>query len=201
MKNESLIWSVLPPRCVLWIFPTQAGQTWVISFLVLASKIITAKSRNCQFCQFAIIQSVAGLLSRMCWPMRGRDIGRLTNQRPRGWHHSRVWWLNWHHLWEKYFVFETNIIMRCSERRVDAGCCDLDHRQSLWPLILSFVVTHFISLMIPDYCWLITIPVTFLWLCPEIIKLLLNCKKVDYHQILCPGSCDDTGKRQQQDLQ
>ena len=82
MKNESLIWSVLPPRCVLWIFPTQAGQTWVISFLVLASKIITAKSRNCQFCQFAIIPSVAGLLSRMCWPMRGRDIGRLTNQRP-----------------------------------------------------------------------------------------------------------------------
>ena len=71
----------------------------------------------------------------------------------------------------------------------DARCCDLDHRQSLWPLILSFVVTHFISLMIPDLLLAYYNPrvLTFLcsgFVCPEIIKLLLNCKKVDYHTIL-----------------
>ena len=50
-------------------------------------------------------------------------------------------------IWDQYYY---EMLGAPCGSRGDAGCCDLDHRQSLWPLILSFVVTHFISLMIPD---------------------------------------------------
>ena len=51
-------------------------------------------------------------------------------------------------IWDQYYyeVLGASAVWQEGDRR----CCDLDHRASLWPLILSFVVTHFISLMILD---------------------------------------------------
>ena len=147
MKNEPPIWSVFSLLAVGALNISDTSQTRVMSFLVLASKIITAKSRNCQFCQFAIIQSVSGAFWAQYLGQWEGSILSIDQSEARGLTPSEVAELA-PFVRNIFCIWDSNIIMRCSERLVaGGGCCDLDHRRC-WPLILSFVVTHFISLMI-----------------------------------------------------
>lgn len=196
MKNEPLIWSVFLPRCCALNISDPGGAD-------SGNKLLSLGKQN----NYRQVQKLS-ILSVCNYPecFRATETNILANQKL-GWGRSdqsaapglsplaglvaelapfvrKIFCI-----WDQYYYEMLGASAVWQEG--DAGCCDLDHRQSLWPLILSFVVTHFISLMIPDLLLAYYNPrvLTFLcsgFVCPEIIKLLLNCKKVDYHTILSP---------------
>ena len=105
-------------------------QERVMSFLVLANeravfRVLTnellglGKQNNYRQVQKLSILSVCnypecfrGLLSSIVQPMRGQYSDYWPIRSPGA---DTMKWLNWHHLWETYFVFETPILL-CDAR-------------------------------------------------------------------------------------
>ena len=123
MKNEPRIWSVFFPLgggCFEYFrHPPDPGN----------ELLGLGKQNNYRQVQKLSILSVCnypecfrGLLRRIVRPMRGQYSEYWPIRSPGA---DTMKWLNWHHLWETYFVFETPILL-CDARstvwqEVDAG--------------------------------------------------------------------------------